>query len=1084
VDHIVPDKLPPHIRAQLEDFKRKATHNEALSKEYRDKYDRFYTPNQPTFEQWLKDNGKQRMADGGDIRDLRQYIKDREGKHGSLRLQRAEDEIPNLHDMYSYHALRSAFSGDNARALATINPVDFEKYAMPIPMDIAKNKRYFTESDKKPSMREVFLYSGLTDQEWADLNPQQRSQLMMKYQKQFNQKEMTHDQYIKHLAKLKHGFNDVPFLQLDKQEVGLPITPHITGHEGRHRNRALASKGVNKALVQFLPRAELREPFPRRSHEDYIDALRKEMAMTNNMVRPEDEERYGNGQIQEIRRKPIQLPDLYAQGGDVQGKDMDSPTLAQMRLKINQRNNPDFMDNIGLDEALDMSPKVYINPNPNTKGIPVGGVTDNSGLPIGGVDQNTAEKGMQLMPIMPNQQQPNQQGAEQSAPQGMAPQGLAPQGPTPPMGNMLSMTPQGQAMNAMAPNPQQGMAKGGKVDPRQMAAIRAKMLMMKKHKKHTMQYAKGGDVSEKYVPTSNPKRILFAAKGHGDVQGIVVPRHMWEGSTGAGRKVEGMKEINKARAEVYGADKRDPLTIGQVGRIHKNHLAEHFAKPLDQQLADEREALARLRKAKHIGHGSNTLDESEKLDTVRHERDPQGRAYVGYASKGVAGHSLYTSGHGEDAEHHAINTCPGQTVGCGGGHDKHGIIDTSKGTCFAPNAESQYVNAAIRRASHEQAKHDPAMTRDWILAHTHSLRNAANNADKKNLVTLFRPNVVDETDVSSRHVIKGLNKQRRADNKPDIVANSYGKTNELHDPENSYFVTHSNVGPKTKHGASIAENIARDRQRIRSTIGATDASGRDFVNDEGHKTPPKNSYLVTDVKRHSPLDKEMQKHIKYAKYWSVGRHPEELAPEEIEEGEEGHYNGRGEPTNPLKAHYGHITFEGKRYDYQKQHILHPRLVQVGKNEDGTPHMIPTDSRFKDNEFLPKNRYMTKNGKEAGAILMTTPTESTSNHLHHSSFTHHVNPSHVDYAKRHHGEYEIDSPLHQEIASGKEYIPPQPIKIVRKADGGMVGEMPKHYDDDFNAFPERNFMAQHHLANRVGVREEHDLHPALLQRAED
>jgi hypothetical protein len=144
-------------------------------------------------------------------------------------------------------------------------------------------------------------------------------------------------------------------------------------------------------------------------------------------------------------------------------------------------------------------------------------------------------------------------------------------------------------------------------------------------------------------------------------------------------------------------------------------------------------------------------------------------------------------------------------------------------------------------------------------------------------------------------------------------------------------------------------------------------------------------------------------------------------------------------------------------------------------------MIPTDSRFKDEEFLPKNRFMTKNGKQAGAILMTTPTESTSNHLHHSSFTHHVNPTHIQRAKKHHGEYEIDHPLHQHMAEGKEYVAPQPINIVRKAVGGSIR---KEYDDDFCAFPERNFMAQHHLTKRLGVKEEHDLHPSLLHRAED
>ena len=116
------------------------------------------------------------------------------------------------------------------------------------------------------------------------------------------------------------------------------------------------------------------------------------------------------------------------------------------------------------------------------------------------------------------------------------------------------------------------------------------------------------------------------------------------------------------------------------------------------------------------------------------------------------------------------HTCPGQTEGCGGGKDAQGIVDTKKGTCFAPNAESQYAAAAVRRAAHAQAKHDPAMTNDWILAHTGSLRNAARLADKGNKRLLFRPNVVDETDVTSRHAIRHLNDQRKAEGKPGMIA--------------------------------------------------------------------------------------------------------------------------------------------------------------------------------------------------------------------------------------------------------------------------------------------------------------------------
>jgi hypothetical protein len=699
-----------------------------------------------------------------------------------------------------------------------------------------------------------------------------------------------------------------------------------------------------------------------------------------------------------------------------------------MKLALATKGNPLNVQSIGANEAPSMSPKTYLPPDTQQgKYVPPGGAATPSGMPVGGIDMNSMQPGHQLMPsgLQPPQPQQPQQGPQagpQQAPQPGQPQ--QPQGG----GNILQMTPQGRAMAAISPNAPQGMAKGGEVDD----------------KKST--------------------RVTINAEGPGGVKGIVVPRHMLEGNPKSG--VEGMNEVNKARAKVYGSEAREPLTLSKMASIHKKTLQEHFAKPVEQQVKDEVEALQRLRAAKHIGKTANTLDESEKLDTVRHETDEEGRTHVGYAAKGVAGHALYTSGAGKNAKHHILNTCPGQTEGCGGGTDEKGIVDTKRGTCFAPNAESQYPAAAVRRASHAQAKHDPAMTNDWILAHTGSLRHAANMADRKNQRTLFRPNVVDETDVSSRHVLRHLNEQRSAEGKPPIIANSYGKTNELHDPENGYYVTHSNVGPKVKHGREVSENIGRDKARVRNTILAADNRG-DFKNEQGNKTPPKGSYMVTDVKRGSPLSKEMEKHITHAKYWSTGREEHELSAEEKAEGPEGHFGANGKPTTPEKAHYGHTTVNGRRYDYQRQHILHPRLVQVGENKDGTPHMIPTDSRFKDTEFLPKNRFKTKNGKEAGHILMTTPTESTSNLGHHTPFTHNVSEKHIEHAKKNKGEYEIDSPMEQEKARGKEYVAPQPISIVKKAVGGSIGRHRGYSEDDFHAFPESNVAAQRHLALRRG-----------------
>jgi hypothetical protein len=748
-----------------------------------------------------------------------------------------------------------------------------------------------------------------------------------------------------------------------------------------------------------------------------------------------------------------------AEGGNVATlEQMKAQLMAKRPLGLSQ------LQSVGANEAPNLAIKAYLPPGAREEG---------STMPIGGVDMNM-QPGHQLLPqsAMPPQQPQGMPGAPGMPPMGAAPGGAplggAPAPQQPGGSNILQMTPQGQAMAAMGGGrppmpPPRPMAEGG-----------------------SMSDKSPDDMKDEMQEKDPGTRLKIDAEGSGGVKGIVVPHHMLHGrswvsaKTGKTVVVPGMNEINKARANVYGSENRDPMTIGEVGKLHEKTLAEHFAKPHKQQLADEKAALEKLRAAQHIGRGANTLDKSEKLDTVNHEHDEQGRTFTGLASKGVAGHALYTSGHGENQKRQVLNTCPGQTAGCGGGTDKDGIVDTSKGTCFAPNAESQYVHAAVRRACHEQAKHDPAMTKDWILAHTGSLRDAAKKADRVNKRLLFRPNVVDETDVSSRHVIRHLNEQRKTDDKPPIIANSYGKTTELHDPENGYYVTHSNVGPKVKKGASIAENISRDQQRVRQTIlGTKNKKGDDLVNAQGNKTPPKNSYMVTDVKRYSPFDKKMQGAITHAKYWSTGRAEHELSKDEKSEGEEGHFDGDGKPTTPDKAHFGHTTTTDDkgnklRYDYQKQHILHPRLVNVPERKknkktgemETVDHMIPTDSRFMDDKYLPKDRYKTKTGKVAGAILMTTPTESTDNVGHQTSFTHHVGEHHIEHALKNNGEFEIDHPKDQEASAGKEYVTPKPIKIMKKlAKGGSVSTGTDEEMDGHMAFPERSFGAQHRLSYR-------------------
>ena len=212
-----------------------------------------------------------------DISKVKEAIRQSKGDFGARRVERAADEIPNLEKMYKEKALRDAFGGDNAKAMMTMNPADFEKYATPV---IERTRH------------------------WGSLGESDPDKI-----------NLPTEDYIKYLRTVG-PFDDVPFLEINKQEEGLPLVPFISGHEGRHRNRTLANKGENTGLVQLLPRAELREPFPRRSQEEYIEALKKELEMTNNVVEPQVYfSRDAFAHPPQIKRPAIKLPDIYAKGG-------------------------------------------------------------------------------------------------------------------------------------------------------------------------------------------------------------------------------------------------------------------------------------------------------------------------------------------------------------------------------------------------------------------------------------------------------------------------------------------------------------------------------------------------------------------------------------------------------------------------------------------------------------------------------------------------------------------------------------------------------------------------------------------------
>lgn len=152
---------------------------------------------------------------------------------------------------------------------------------------------------------------------------------------------------------------------------------------------------------------------------------------------------------------------------------MQTPTKAQMLLKL-RGHNPVDLKSIGIEEAPNMSPKLYVTPERTSGHMPPpGGVATRSGMPIGGIDMMRGQPGQQLMPQMPQQpgQQPPQ-GAQQ--PQGGLPQPQAPQQPqqAPQQGgsNILQMTTAGRALGALGgPQPQQQakpMADGGRAKPK------------------------------------------------------------------------------------------------------------------------------------------------------------------------------------------------------------------------------------------------------------------------------------------------------------------------------------------------------------------------------------------------------------------------------------------------------------------------------------------------------------------------------------------------------------------------------------------------------------------------------------------
>ena len=209
----------------------------------------------------------------GKLSRLEKEALDKSGVYGRQRVQRAADEIPNLEKLYQEKALRDAFLSNN-KALMTMNPKDFEKFAPSL-------DKYIQSLAASPNAARFGSF----------------------------------DEYITHLSKVG-AFNEVPKLMAAAPRI-VGGVPEIIGHEGRHRSRALAQTGNKNSLVMLEDAPDMSAglaPWEQKmfgSQEDVVSSIRDALGK-DRMVTPQ------NRLFQQEPLPAQQLPDIYASGGSVQ----------------------------------------------------------------------------------------------------------------------------------------------------------------------------------------------------------------------------------------------------------------------------------------------------------------------------------------------------------------------------------------------------------------------------------------------------------------------------------------------------------------------------------------------------------------------------------------------------------------------------------------------------------------------------------------------------------------------------------------------------------------------------------------------
>jgi hypothetical protein len=162
-------------------------------------------------------------------------LRERGGEKQAQRLERAADEIPGLERLFHSRGLIEAFQGSEGfpyQGVVTMRPGDYKNFSQPLEVDLSEGRQGISP----------YSVQNIED--------------------------------LRDLIRRGRPFTSVPYLQLDKKG---PLTI-VSGHEGRHRTRAMEAEDIPATLVQVLPRhslkfKDLRNPSPSEWRQKLSEAM-------------------------------------------------------------------------------------------------------------------------------------------------------------------------------------------------------------------------------------------------------------------------------------------------------------------------------------------------------------------------------------------------------------------------------------------------------------------------------------------------------------------------------------------------------------------------------------------------------------------------------------------------------------------------------------------------------------------------------------------------------------------------------------------------------------------------------------------